>query len=154
MQTHLTPHRVGRRSPLELVLAALLAGLLLAQPVLADADPAPDQESATDTVSDAADAPEAAEAEVSDASEKAAAPDSESEEAVAPESRTMEIVNKTFDVVALRPAQAVMAGVGTILFVPAALLASPGGRESIEEALDRFVIIPVESAFQRPLGEF
>jgi hypothetical protein len=154
MQNHPIPHRPGR-NPLQLVVAALLAALLLAQPVLADADPAADSEAPAESSSEAA-ADTSAASETSDASDAAADSESASNEADAAghESRTIEILNKTFDAVVLRPPQALMAAAGAVAFVPAAILASPGGRDSIEEALDRFVMIPVETAFQRPLGEF
>lgn len=60
----------------------------------------------------------------------------------------------TFDVLVLRPVAVAKSAVGAGLFVPAALLASPGGRDPILEAWDVFVAQPAESAYTRPLGEF
>jgi hypothetical protein len=48
----------------------------------------------------------------------------------------------------------VVAAVGTAFFVPAALVSAPGGRDSIETALDLFVLAPGKWVFQRPLGDF
>ncbi len=56
--------------------------------------------------------------------------------------------------VILRPLGLVAAAVGAVLFVPAAILTAPGGRDSIEEAWDLFVLVPGKFVFERPLGEF
>jgi hypothetical protein len=58
------------------------------------------------------------------------------------------------DVLVVRPFAFVGTAVGAILFVPAAALASPGGMDKIETALDQFVLVPWEYAAERPLGEF
>jgi len=60
----------------------------------------------------------------------------------------------TFDLVLLRPLGAASTVVGTALFVPAALVASPGGRDPIVEAWDRFVLRSAKYTATRPLGEF
>lgn len=69
-------------------------------------------------------------------------------------SQTREALDVTFDLLVLRPVGAANAVVGWGLFVPAALLASPGGRDPIVEAWERFVLTPTEFAYTRPLGEF
>jgi hypothetical protein len=66
----------------------------------------------------------------------------------------LEIANKTFDVLILRPTGIVMVVTGAGLFVPAALLASPGGKGPMKEAYEHFVSVPFDNAFLRPLGEF
>lgn len=58
-----------------------------------------------------------------------------------------------FDVMVLRPVGLLVTVVGAGLFPVAALLAAPGGRDAIGEALDHFILAPGKSVFQRPLGE-
>lgn len=60
----------------------------------------------------------------------------------------------TVDVVVVRPLAALTLACGAILFVPAALLSAPSGRDVIEEAWERFVTTPGEQVWERPLGEF
>jgi hypothetical protein len=59
-----------------------------------------------------------------------------------------------FDVLILRPLGLVTMAVGAGAFVPAALIASPMGRDGIEPALSIFVTDPAKHVFQRPLGDF
>ena len=59
-----------------------------------------------------------------------------------------------FDCTVLRPLGFATALVGGAFFLPAALLTSPGGMESVEDAYEVFVASPVEHTFKRPLGEF
>lgn len=61
---------------------------------------------------------------------------------------------KAFDCVVLRPVGLGAALVGTGLFPVAALLSAPGGRDAIEEAWERFVLVPGRNVFTRPLGSF
>jgi hypothetical protein len=62
--------------------------------------------------------------------------------------------SKLFDCTVLRPLGFAATLVGGAFFLPAALLTSPGGMESIEDAYEIFVTTPVEHTFKRPLGEF
>ena len=59
-----------------------------------------------------------------------------------------------FDAVLLRPLGLVAAIVGAGFFVPAAVLTAPGGRDSIQEAWELFVLVPGKYVFERPLGDF
>ena len=59
-----------------------------------------------------------------------------------------------FDVVLMRPFSAVATGIGAVLFVPTALITSPGGKESISEAFEVMVSTPAYNVYGRPLGEF
>jgi hypothetical protein len=59
-----------------------------------------------------------------------------------------------FDVVVLRPFYAVGTVVGAVLFVPAAVVTSPGGRPAIADAWETLVVTPADEAFKRPLGDF
>jgi hypothetical protein len=59
-----------------------------------------------------------------------------------------------FDVLVVRPLAATALPVGVALFVPAALLSAPGGKDSVGQALDFFVMTPARYVFTRPLGEF
>ena len=61
---------------------------------------------------------------------------------------------KTYDVLVLRPLQVTGLIFGTALFIPAAIITSPGGRDPIEEAWDYFVVVSYEDAFERSLGRF
>ena len=62
--------------------------------------------------------------------------------------------SQIFDAIVLRPLGAIGVCAGFFLFVPAALLTSPGGMDSINEAWTLFVGDPADAAFVRPLGEF
>jgi ABC-type transport system involved in cytochrome c biogenesis permease component len=64
------------------------------------------------------------------------------------------IANGTFDVLILRPTGLAVLVVGVGLFVPAAIVSSPGGKTPILEAWDRFVVRPANYAVTRPLGDF
>ena len=66
----------------------------------------------------------------------------------------MRVFNVTFDVLIARPAAVGTLLVGAILFPPAAVLSSPNGRDTIEEAYERFITGPGENVWGRPLGEF
>jgi len=61
---------------------------------------------------------------------------------------------QVFDAIILRPLGFTAAAVGAVLFVPAAILTSPGGMDTIEEAMEMLVIVPGEWVFTRPLGDF
>jgi len=69
-------------------------------------------------------------------------------------STAAELGADAFDVVLLRPIQGVATVVGFGLFLPAAVMASPGGGSSIEAAWDHFVGEPAAQVIDRPLGEF
>jgi hypothetical protein len=60
----------------------------------------------------------------------------------------------TFDVLILRPLGVASTAVGSVLFVPVALLTAPNGMESVEEAFELFVSMPAKSVYERPLGDF
>jgi hypothetical protein len=60
----------------------------------------------------------------------------------------------TFDVVVVRPLGAVATVVGAVFVVPVALVTWPTGRATIDGAVERFVMVPARSVFERPLGEF
>jgi hypothetical protein len=59
-----------------------------------------------------------------------------------------------FDAVVLRPLGLVATIVGVGLVGPAVVVSAPGGRDSIEEAWELFVLVPAKSVFKRPLGQF
>jgi hypothetical protein len=59
-----------------------------------------------------------------------------------------------FDVLIVRPLGFVATTVGAALFIPAVVVTAPNGRDSIESALELFVIVPAKYVFRRPLGEF
>jgi hypothetical protein len=61
--------------------------------------------------------------------------------------------SKIFDCAVLRPFGFVRTIVGGALFVPAVVLAAPGGADNIQTAWEHFVAAPVEDTFKRPLGE-
>jgi hypothetical protein len=61
---------------------------------------------------------------------------------------------QVFDAVILRPLGFTAVVIGAAFFVPAAILTSPGGKDTIEEAMELLVIMPGEWVFTRPLGDF
>ena len=71
-----------------------------------------------------------------------------------PESGAPNPAAVVFDLVLLRPLGLVTTVVGAALFVPAAVVTSPGGFDSIEEAWELFVLVPAKCVFRRPLGDF
>jgi len=58
-----------------------------------------------------------------------------------------------FDLVIIRPFGLATIVVGGVLFLPAALMASPSGAAGVHDAWARFVAPSVELTFNRPLGE-
>ena len=58
------------------------------------------------------------------------------------------------DLIIIRPAAAITSFAGAVLFVPAVILTSPNGKDSMKEAYDRFVREPGDYLISRPLGEF
>jgi hypothetical protein len=60
--------------------------------------------------------------------------------------------DQIFDAIIMRPFLFGMTLVGGAVFLPAAVLASPGGADNILDAWDTFVAPLVESTFIRPLG--
>jgi len=61
--------------------------------------------------------------------------------------------DQLFDLLILRPAGLVTIVVGSVFFVPAALMASPSGARGVKDAWVAFVAPAVERTFNRPLGE-
>jgi hypothetical protein len=59
-----------------------------------------------------------------------------------------------FDAVVIRPLGVVAIVVGAAFVVPVAVVTWPTGRETIDRAIERFVMDPARSVFERPLGEF
>ena len=63
-----------------------------------------------------------------------------------------------FDIIAdlcvIRPLAGVTAAAGVVLFIPAVILTSPNGTDSMKDAYERFVREPGEYFAKRPLGEF
>ena len=62
--------------------------------------------------------------------------------------------SKIFDCAVLRSFGFTATIIGGAFFVPAAVLVSPSGTESIQAAWEHFVVAPVAETFKRPLGEF
>lgn len=58
-----------------------------------------------------------------------------------------------FDIVVLRPFGILATAAGAALFVPAGLLAAPGGRAHVEETFAQLVGEPFRKTFRRPLGD-
>jgi hypothetical protein len=61
-------------------------------------------------------------------------------------------IDEYLDLMIMRPFLFCMTLVGGAVFLPAAVLASPGGAENIQDAWDTFVAPLVDSTFIRPLG--
>jgi hypothetical protein len=58
------------------------------------------------------------------------------------------------DVLIVRPLGAIAVVVGAAFFLPVALVTSPNGKDAIGHAWETFVVVPSDSTFNRPLGEF
>lgn len=58
------------------------------------------------------------------------------------------------DLLFVRPVATVRVVIGGLMFVPAAALSAPSGREGIDGAYETLIELPVEYAFERELGEF
>jgi len=59
----------------------------------------------------------------------------------------------TGDLLLLRPAGVIMSIFGVALFVPAAVISSPGGWDNVTHAYELLIREPFRTTFQRPLGE-
>ena len=59
---------------------------------------------------------------------------------------------KTFDLLVLRPTEAISVVFGGILLLPAVLASAPGGTEGIDNAYDLFLRTPWENLTRRPVG--
>jgi len=59
-----------------------------------------------------------------------------------------------FDIVAVRPLGVLALAAGMAFVVPVALVTWPGGRETIDLAVERFVKVPANDVFVRPMGDF
>jgi len=69
-------------------------------------------------------------------------------------SRWQDHASAGFDGVILRPLGLIVLAFGTAFVVPVALFTWPNGRETIDEAIERFVRVPAHDVFERPLGDF
>ena len=58
------------------------------------------------------------------------------------------------DAVLMRPLGAAATIIGFALFIPVAIITSPGGKDTIGQAWELFVEVPGEFAFTRKLGDF
>lgn len=68
-------------------------------------------------------------------------------------SKTEKVLAQTVDVILIRPLAILRTVVGAAAFLPAALLASPGGRAKVEEVYELFVTNSADYAFRRDLGD-
>lgn len=60
---------------------------------------------------------------------------------------------KVLDVLILRPLGLLVIPVGVAAFIPIALITAPNGLDSVQQALDLFVMGPTNYVFTRPLGD-
>lgn len=58
------------------------------------------------------------------------------------------------DVLIVRPLALSTLVVGAVMLVPALLISAPNVMATMDEALENFIEIPYEDAFERELGEF
>ena len=58
------------------------------------------------------------------------------------------------DVLVVRPLAISTLVVGAAMLVPALLISAPDLTTTMDEALENFILIPYEDAFERELGEF
>jgi len=61
-------------------------------------------------------------------------------------------VDRTFDAMVLRPLGAAGVVLGAVILVPAALVSAPGGMESLDNAYDVFLRMPLDNLINAPLG--
>ena len=69
-------------------------------------------------------------------------------------SRGEDALAKGVDALIVRPLASARVVIGAIMFLPAALLSSPSGKEGFDIAYDTLIAEPVEYAFRRELGDF
>ena len=67
--------------------------------------------------------------------------------------RAQEITSSTLDLLIVRPLATGRVIVGSLLFLPAALLSLPMEQEGFDGAFDTLIAEPSEYAFQRKIGE-
>ena len=67
--------------------------------------------------------------------------------------RAQEVTSSIVDLTIVRPVATVRVVIGSVLFVPAALLSAPMGREGFDGALDTLITAPSEFAFDREIGQ-
>ena len=70
------------------------------------------------------------------------------------ESTVANVFAAAVDLVVVRPLGLGAVVVGSVSFLPVALISAPQGREGLRQAWEIFVAAPVQSVFQRPLGDF
>ena len=58
----------------------------------------------------------------------------------------------TADLLLLRPAGVMGCLFGAVLFIPAAILSSPGGWDNVMDAYELLIREPFDTTFRRPLG--
>ncbi|MBW2541554.1 MAG: hypothetical protein JRF15_05620 [Deltaproteobacteria bacterium] len=126
-----------------LLLGAVAAALLLALPALAD-EIEPEPYVAEDAVEPESEPVVEAEVEEVEVEEEV--------ESKVAKQRDLNF-DQLFDLVILRPFHLGATIVGGVFVVPAALVASLGGAENVEDAWQQFVAPSLERTFQSPLGE-
>ena len=60
--------------------------------------------------------------------------------------------DRAFDAMVLRPLGAMGVVLGAVILVPAALVSAPGGMESLDNAYDVFLRMPLDNLVNAPLG--
>jgi hypothetical protein len=70
------------------------------------------------------------------------------------QSRGADIAASTLDLTIVRPLATAKVLVGAALFLPAALLSAPMGREGFDDAYEALIAVPAEFAFSREVGQF
>ena len=68
-------------------------------------------------------------------------------------SPSADVIASIVDLTVVRPLATMKVVVGALMFVPAAVFASPSGMEGIEGAYETLIEVPAEYAFERDIGE-
>ena len=68
-------------------------------------------------------------------------------------SRAEDVTAKSVDALIVRPIATARVVLGALLFVPAAIISSPMGKEGFDGAYDTLIDIPFEYAFKRDIGD-
>ena len=69
-------------------------------------------------------------------------------------SKAEDVAAKVSDALVVRPLACLKFAVSVAFFVPAAIIAAPGGRAGIEDVYETLVESSIDYAFRRKLGEF
>jgi hypothetical protein len=68
-------------------------------------------------------------------------------------SKAEDVTAKGLDAVVIRPLAVARVALGAVLMIPASLFSAPSGREGFDSSYEVLLEVPMEYAFDRPLGQ-